>query len=73
MITRIHVGDDEAIADQVAALIDQGGHEVAVVTERFVDEDDQEVVEFVVCTPAPVAEIDLSSIDIDEDFFIEID
>lgn len=57
MVTRLHV-DDEDAAEQLAAAIDARGHEVAVVRERFAGEDDDEAIEYVVCTTAGVAELD---------------
>ena len=54
MITRIHL-EDESDADALASAIDAAGHEVAVVKERFAGEDDDEAIEFVVCTPAAPA------------------
>lgn len=68
-ITRIHL-DDEDRATSLAEAIDARGHEVAVVRERFAGEDDDEAVEFVVCTPAEESALaDL----LDEDTFVTRD
>lgn len=56
MVTRIHF-EDEGEANEFASKVDDLGHEVAVINERFAGEDDDEAVEYVVCTPASRAEL----------------
>ena len=55
-ITRIHL-DDEDEAQALAEAIDARGFEVAVIGERFAGEDDDEALEYVVCTPATREEL----------------
>lgn len=69
MVTRVHLEDEDA-AQALAEELDRRGHEVAIVKERFAGEDDDEALEFVVCTTAPEgALVDL----VDEDAFVEVD
>lgn len=72
MVTRIHC-EEEDQAEQLAEAIDAAGHEVAVVKERFAGEDDDEALEFVVCTPTArdaLAEVLGSMPWYDEDVFV---
>lgn len=69
MVTRIHFDDADA-ADQAAETLFAGGHEVAVVRERFAGEDDDEAVEFVVATTADAAQVHEALPDLEPDTFI---
>ncbi|MGJ6979471.1 hypothetical protein ACSDQ9_02910 [Aestuariimicrobium soli] len=68
-ITRIHL-EDETAAAELAERIDALGFEVAVIGERFAGEDDDEAIEYVVCTPATPA--DLGDL-VDDDWFVTTD
>lgn len=70
MVTRVHFTDeDEATA--LAEKIDAAGHEVAVYTERFAGEDDDEEVDFVVATTADRATVE--PLVNDPEVFVEAD
>lgn len=69
MVTRVHL-DDEDAAEALARALDERGHEVVVVRERFAGDDDDEAISYVVCTPADEGALaDL----VDEDAFVEYD
>jgi alkanesulfonate monooxygenase SsuD/methylene tetrahydromethanopterin reductase-like flavin-dependent oxidoreductase (luciferase family) len=68
-VTRIHLDDEDAAA-RLAERIDALGFEVAVIAERFAGEDDDEAMEYVVCTPA--ARADLGGL-VREDWFVTTD
>ena len=69
MVTRIHL-DEESDAQAMAEAIDQRGFEVAIIKERFAGEDDDELVQYVVCTTA--AEDALADL-VGEDVLVEGD
>lgn len=69
MVSRMHF-DDEDEAVKAAEAIDQAGHEVALIKERFAGEDDDEAVDYVVATPATPEELKPL---VGEDTFIETD
>ena len=72
MVTRIHFDEAER-ADEAAESLFTAGYEVAVVRERFAGEDDDEDVEFVVATPASVAQAHEVLGDLGPDVFVTED
>jgi len=70
MVTRVHLGDEDE-ANELASRIDEAGHEVAVIQERFAGEDDDEEVEFVVATTA--RRRDVEALVSDPQVFVEED
>lgn len=69
MVTRVYF-EDEDRAQALAAALDGRGLEVAVIQERFAGEDDDEAIEYVVCTPETR---DVLADLVDEDVFVAED
>jgi hypothetical protein len=67
--TRIYLSDSDQ-ATALAEAIDDLGYEVAVITERFAGDDDDEAIEHVVYTPATIEQLGAL---IPADAFVESD